>query len=349
MKENWKQFLSDRNAVIEGDRVMNFGDEKAEKQAALNGTVLCDLSHYGLIRAFGEEAETFLQNQLCNDVRNVTASHSQLNGYCNPKGRLLAFFRLFMANEQYFLRLPREILNDTLNRMRMFVLMTKVTLEEASDDLVRIGFFGPDAGQKLNNILSDVPDENNAVTQAGELTIIKVSSSPERFEIYGSVDAVKSNWETLASNATPAGAGSWELLEIHDAIPEISTGTKEAFVPQMINMQAIDALSFKKGCYPGQEIVARMQYLGKLKRHMFLAHIKEEVETSPGDPLFAEKSESAQGAGKVVRAQTNPNGGTDLLVVIELASKEKGALRLMDTQGPVLKLQPLPYSVEASE
>lgn len=349
MNEQWKQFLSDLGAVFDGDQVSHFGNEKTEKQAALEKHVICDLSHYGLIRAYGEEAESFLQNQFCNDVRNVTSSHSELNGYCNPKGRVLAFFRLFFANEQYLLRLPREVLNETLNRLRMFVLMTRVTLEDASNDLVIIGYSGPEAGDHLRKLFHSIPENVNEVVHIGDTTIIRVSDSPERFEIYGNLDKVRSIWEQLMADAIPAGIGSWELLEINNAIPEIVTETREAFVPQMINLQAIDALSFRKGCYPGQEIVARMQYLGKLKRHMFLAHINEEVVPAPGDSLFAENSESGQGAGKVVRAQSNPNGGSDLLAVIEIASQEKGSLRLNDTQGPVLDIRSLPYPLEESK
>lgn len=346
MIEQWEQFLSDQGAVIDNGRVLHFGDEKAEKTAAMDGHILCDLSHYGVIRAFGTEAESFLQNQFCNDVRNVAESRSQLNGYCNPKGRVLAFFRLLRINEQYLLKIPREILPETLNRLRMFVLMTKVTLEDASNDLVIMGFAGPEAGQRLSKIINSIPEEINQVAQGDDVTIVRISNSPDRFEIYGSLDKVKSIWEQLLSDAKPAGSGSWDLLDIHDAIPEIVTETREAFVPQMINLQAIDALSFKKGCYPGQEIVARMQYLGKLKRHMFLAHIDEDTVPEPGDSLFAEDSDSEQGAGKVVRAQANPHGGTDLLAVIELASKDKGALRLENNNGPLLDLKNLPYKVE---
>lgn len=349
MIDNWKQFLSDHGADINDGRVNHFGDENIEKQAALGGHILCDLSHYGLIRVYGEEAETFLQNQFCNDVRDVTDELSQLNGYCNPKGRVLAFFRMFMANEQYFLRLPQEVLTDTVNRLRMFVLMTKVTLEDASNDLVRIGLSGPNADKKLSDVTDNIPDEINTVTHSGELTIIKTSSSSNRFEIYGDVDSIKSTWLQLSTDAHPVGYGSWELLEIRDAIPEIVQETKEAFVPQMINLQAIEALSFKKGCYPGQEIVARMHYLGKLKRHMFLAHIKEEVVPTPGDSLFAEGSESGQGAGKIVRAQANPNGGSDLLAVIEIASKEKGVIHAIESHGPILEILPLPYPLEKGE
>jgi len=349
MIENWRQFLTSQGAKIEGGQVKQFGDENAEKQAAMEGHVLCDLSHYGLIRAFGEEATDFLQNQFCNDVRNVSNAQSQLNAYCNPKGRVLAFFRLFQIEDQYYLRLPQSLLGDTQNRLQMYVMMSKLTLEDASNELLRIGYSGPDADQKLGKIIDSVPAEVDAITQTNNVTAVRVSDTPPRFELYGSSDAIKTVWEKLATDAKPVGSGSWNLLDIKNAIPEVVPETKEAFVPQMINLEGINALSFKKGCYPGQEIVARMHYLGKLKRHMFLAHVDEDTKPAPGDSLFAEGSESGQGAGKIVRAETNPNGGADLLAVIELASKEKGSLHLENPQGPVLNLQPLPYKVGEAE
>jgi folate-binding protein YgfZ len=349
MIENWEQFLTDHDAHIENGQVKHFGDENAEKKAALEGHILCDLSHYGLIHAFGEEAEDFLQNQFCNDVRNISDTQSQLNAYCNPKGRVLAFFRLFQINNQYYLRLPREMLTETQSRLQMFVMMSKVTLEDASNKIVKIGFSGPDAEQKLGKIIDAVPTEIDAVTQNNNVTVVRVSNTPPRFEIYGSIENIKTIWGKLAIDAKPVGSGSWNLLDIKDAIPEVVPETKEAFVPQMINLEGINALSFKKGCYPGQEIVARMHYLGKLKRHMFLAHSDNDTAPAPGDSLFAEGSESGQGAGKIVRAESNPNGGTDLVAVIEIASKEKGSLHLESAQGPVLNIQPLPYKIGESE
>jgi folate-binding protein YgfZ len=349
MIENWEQFLTNQGACIENGQVKHFGDENSEKKAALEEHILCDLSHYGLIRAFGEEAENFLQNQFCNDVRNINNTQSQLNAYCNPKGRVLAFFRLFQIKGQYYLRLPQEMLADTQNRLQMFVMMSKLTLEDASSELVIIGFSGPDADKKLSKVVDAVPTEVDTVIQTNDVTVIRVSNNPPRYEIYGDAANIKSIWDKLAIDAKPVGGGSWNLLDINDAIPEVTPETKEAFVPQMINLEGINALSFKKGCYPGQEIVALMHYLGKLKRHMFLAHTESNKVPAPGDSLFAEgsdpKQQSGQGAGKVVRAEANPGGGADLVAVIEIASKEKGSLHLENSQGPELKLRPLPYKI----
>ena len=153
-------------------------------------------------------------------------------------------------------------------------------------------------------------------------------------------------WEKLSGNATPASREHWELLDIRAGIPTIHSDTTEAFVPQMINMQLIDGVSFTKGCYTGQEVVARMKYLGKLKRQMFLAHVDMETVPAPGTTLDAESSESGQGAGKVVNAQRSPDGGVDLLAVVELSSHDSDAVHLGDTSGPKLSFKELPYSLQ---
>lgn len=348
--DNWLHFLHAQGAVIEEGRVLHFTTNDAEeKRHALNQHVLCDLTHYGLIQVSGEDAENFLQNQFCNDVRLVSDLQSQLNAYCNPKGRALAFFRLFKRDNQFYLRLPQEILEPTLKRLRMFVLMSKVKLEDASNGLMRIGLAGPQAGQLLRNALNILPAEVDAVSHVQGVTVIRVPGEPARFEIYGNLQDIKTLWEKLGTETTPVGHGSWELLEIHAGIPEILPETVEAFVPQMINLQAIHALSFKKGCYPGQEIVARMHYLGKLKRRMFLAHVETDTPPHPGESLFAAESGSGQGVGKVVRAQTAPDGGTDLLAVIEISSAEERTLHLKNEAGPLMNLVNLPYSVEEPE
>lgn len=355
---HWTEFLSSQGAHWENDQVTYFGDAPdnalSEKRAAMsaltdnNTHILCDLSHYSLISACGEEVENFLQNQFCNDVRNITTLHSQLNAYCTPKGRILAFFRLFQRDNCYYLRLPREILEPTLNRLRMFVMMSKVTLEDVSDQLLRIGYAGPQASQQLAQFTDTIPTEVDAVTQTNGLSIICLQPGT-RFEVVGDFDAISQLWTKLSDQATTVGNGSWELQDIHAGIPEIVSETQEAFVPQMVNLQGINALSFKKGCYPGQEIVARMHYLGKLKRRMFLAQTADNATVAPGDALFAEGSSSSQGVGKVVRAQSNPEGGTDLLAVIEISSAEQLNLRLNNADGPLLKLLELPYMLGDDE
>jgi folate-binding protein YgfZ len=165
--------------------------------------------------------------------------------------------------------------------------------------------------------------------------------STPRFALIGSADELIRIWESCESQAVPMDSNFWALQEIRAGVPTVYPETSEAFVPQMTNMQLIDGVSFTKGCYTGQEVVARMQYLGKLKRRMYLAHVHSEIAPKPGDELFAQGSTSGQGTGKVVDAQASGDG-YDLLAVIEISSVEQGSVHLGEA-GPPLEILELPY------
>ena len=345
MKPEWKEFLADAGAEFDDGCVATFGNPERERRMTTTGLVFCDLSHFGMIAAYGADAESFLQNQLTNDVRKVDAGHSQLNAYCTPKGRMLAFFRLFRRGDTYYLRMPREVTEPTLERLRKFVLMSKVTLEDGSDALVRIGVSGTAAPEELTAALGKVPQGPEDVVTAGDITAIRVPGVLPRFEIYGELEAMKSLWNKLNVRGAPIGAPNWKLLDILAGIPNVYTETQEAFVPQMANLELIDGVSFKKGCYPGQEIVARMQYLGKLKRRMYRLHGGGSQPPAPGTDIFlAGKAEEP--VGKVVDAELHPDGGFDLLGVIQIDAAEQGELHLTAVDGPAVSVQTLPYPLE---
>ena len=346
MNEDWLAFLKQAGARIVDGTVEGFGDAHAEAEAAANGTVLADLSHFGLILAQGADTASYLQNQVSNDVREVSRTHSQLTAHCSPKGRILTGFRLFQRGDDYILRMPMETLAPTLARLRKYILMSKVTLEDISDKLIRFGVSGPDVTKDLEGALGAIPANVDEVTESAGTTIIRVASAPARYEIYGEVEPMKALWEQLSATATPVGAGAWGLLDIHSGIPSIHSATVEAFVPQMVNLHLLNGVSFRKGCYPGQEVVARMQYLGKLKRRMYLAHVDSPERPQPGDELCAPGEESGQGTGKIVEAQLAPGGGYDLLAVLQIGAAEAGEVHLGSDEGPRLTLKPLPYSFE---
>jgi len=155
-------------------------------------------------------------------------------------------------------------------------------------------------------------------------------------------------WQLLSAKAAPVGAGPWSWLDIMAGIPVILPGTAEEFVPQMANLELVGGVSFTKGCYPGQEIVARMHYLGRLKQRMFRAHVESALQPLPGTPVFAPDLHG-QSTGHVLEAQASPQGGYDLLTVIHLSSKDAGELRLATSDGPHLVLEKLPYSFSATE
>ncbi|MCU7919312.1 MAG: folate-binding protein YgfZ [Candidatus Thiodiazotropha sp. (ex Epidulcina cf. delphinae)] len=327
MNSEWSEFLASRAEPVRG--------------AAGIGCALNDLSHYGLIRVTGEDAESFLQGQMTNDMRQVTETHSNLAGWCNAKGRMLAGFRCFRRGEAFYLQTPLENLALVLPRLKLYVLRSQVEISDASDELVRIGCTGACSEALLQPFFDELPQQVNDVRQQDRMTLIRLPGAGPRFEVIGPTDQLLEIWQTAEAQAPRMDEDFWALQEIRAGIPTLFQSTREAFVPQMTNMQLIDGVSFTKGCYPGQEVVARMQYLGKLKRRMYLAHVDTTTLPSPGDELFARGSTSGQGTGKVVDARAN-NGGYDLLAVIEIASAEEEEVCLGEN-GPKLEILNLPY------
>jgi len=346
MKPEWLEFLKNAGAEIENNQVASFGNLEREHRMIHTGLVICDLSHQGLISVDGEDAADFLQGQLTNDIRDVSHQHSQLSAYCTHKGRMLANFRIFKRGDSYYLRLPQSLLESTLKRISMFVLMSKTSLKDSSNALVKIGVSGPDADIQLANLIKDIPAEIDDATQCDGYTVIKCAGALPRYEVYGELEPMKKLWQNLDVNAAPIGAGAWETLDILAGIPTIYPQTTEAFVPQMANMQIINGVNFQKGCYTGQEVVARMQYLGKLKRRMFRIKIETNEPVNPGDKLFSEGSKSGQGTGQIVSTQASPDGGHIALAVIDVADAEGGKLQLIDASGPSISVEPLPYSFD---
>jgi hypothetical protein len=352
MKSEWKTFLISAGAELSNEAsnpsVQSYGNPEQECQIAPSVNIICDLSHYGLISADGNDAEAFLQGQLTNDLKQVDSTHSQLSSYCNPKGRMLANFRIFKRNDTLYLAMPGELLDATLNRLNMYVMRSKVSLQN-SGDLISIGFSGNRAEELLAAITGSVPKDIDTVTQQNGYTIIRVAGIEPRFEIYGSVADIKKLWQKLDLNASPVGCNIWELLNIRSGIPVIVADTSEAFIPQMTNMELINGVNFKKGCYTGQEIVARMHYLGKLKKRMYHIKINTDKKPSPGDSLFAKDSKGGSGTGTIVSAQQSPDGGYEALAVIQITDAENQPLRLYDADGPEIEILELPYSLKEKE
>ena len=302
---------------------------------------ITELSHFGLIRATGSDVRTFLQGQLTNDINQVTPVLAQLSSYCSPKGRMLGSFWVMQRGDDLYLQLPADRLPGILKRLRMFVLRAQVTLEDASGELARFGITGSCAA----DLLPFAPGADKATATRDDITVIRLPGERPRFEIIGPVSALAPLWSKLSETATQTGPDFWSLMDIRAGVPNVFEDTVEAFVPQMANLQLIGGVSFTKGCYTGQEVVARMQYLGKLKRRMYLAHIADTQRPAPGAEVFSPSSESGQGAGRIVDAAPSPDGGFDVLAVLQISSAEAGDVRLHDAAGPVLELRPMPYDL----
>jgi len=344
----WKQFLLEAGARIDNGQVYGFAEPADEVRAAANGNILAELSSLALIHAQGGDARDFLQSQLSNDINAVDHGHTQLSAYCSPKGRMFAIFQILQRDDGYLLQLPAALEESVLKRLRMYVLRANVTLDPVSDELPRIGVCGPTVTDSLREALGEVPANINESRQSGAVTVVRLPGPHPRFELVAEAEALIDLWPALQKTATPVGPAAWAWLDIMTGVPTIAPETVEAFVPQMANLDLLDGINFKKGCYPGQEIVARMRYLGKLKQRMYRAHLAGDAIPSAGDRVYAPDF-PGQAAGAVTAAQPCPTGGYDLLVVVQISSAAAGELHLGKPDGPLLTLEDLPYDIPASQ
>ena len=325
MSASWQQFLLSRGARFDNGRVVSFGDAAASS----NGTSVVDLSHMGVIEAHGAEAATFLHAQLTNDVLALPDGHAQWNGWCTPKGRLLVTFLLWREGDRYFLLLPKALQQAIQKRLQMFVLRSKVALRDASEDAVAIGVVEHKFTDMSVMILKRFP--SHAV----------LPLSAHRALVLAPRENATQCWKGYVENgAMESGEAAWRLGGIADGIYSLTPETQEQFVPQMVNFDLTGGVSFKKGCYPGQEIVALTQYRGILKRRMVRAECSNALK--PGDAVFAAEF-GDQPAGQVADAVTRADGMTEMLVVAQIEAIRAGSLRAAD--GAALNLLPLPYHV----
>ncbi len=341
MIPDWQDFLTRQGARIEGGHVRDFGNSTEELATAQTGTVMADLSQLGLLAFSGEDTSEFLQNQFTNDVRGLHAESAAWNGYCSAKGRMLANFLIWRNGTDTCLQLSGDIRETVLKRLKMFVLRSKVAARDATDENVRLVLAGPGAQTALSEaglLLPDSPmktaaDAHGQTVRIGEDKLV-LMLPPAR---------APAIWEALSHHARPVGTSTWDWLRLSNGIPMITAATQEEFVPQMINWEVLGGVSFQKGCYPGQEIVARTQYLGKLKRRMYLAHMEGNETPTAGDALYTPDMEG-QASGMVVNAAPAPEGGFDLLAVAQIDSiSANQPIHWKSAGGPVLSLKRQPY------
>jgi tRNA-modifying protein YgfZ len=342
MANFWHNHLLALGARMAGNRVTDFGDPEAELRAAADATVLADLSHLGLIRLTGPDRESFLQAQLSNDVTQLALERAQYSAYCSPKGRVLASLLLWQNAGAHFVQLAADLSEPTRKRLALFVLRSKVKLEDAANDLVRIGCAGPQARAELDRCGLALPSAPFEVRQSDGVTVVALSE--QRFELALTPDRAPDFWNSLAKLARPVGAQVWESLDISAGIPTVTALTQDQFIPQMLNYDAIGGISFQKGCYPGQEIVARTRYLGKLKRRMLLANLQSTIAPLPADELYSAQFLDAA-CGTVVNCAPSPSGGFDLLAVAQIESIQSHRIHWKSLEGPALTLLPLPYAL----
>ena len=312
-------------------------------RAAEQSAAVCRATGFAAIRIDGEDAATFLQGQLSSDVAALAAGMSQWSSYNSPKGRMLSNLRLWRDAEGFGALLSADLADVFRKRLSLFVLRAKVRIVDLSSTHAALGVGGPDAAAAIERGLAvaAIPD-GVIVSESGSVTVIGLGD--RRFVLVTETTRALPLQVKFAQWATPIDEDVWRWLSIRAGVPLITAPTSDQFVPQMLNWDVLGGISFQKGCYPGQEIVARMRYLGRLKERLYGFHVAASREPAPGTRVFGAAFGETP-CGTVVNAAPSPDGGYALLAVVQIGAIEGGGLALDGAGGPTLVHVPLPYTV----
>lgn len=271
---------------------MNFTNQDAMQHITQLQNIACELGHYGIIRVYGEEAKKFLQGQLTCDLEKITDQQATLGGFCNVQGRLHGIFFTIKYGDDYLLLTPKEGLEHLLNKLKMYAVFFKVELVDASLDFQIWGHTQKGASSNFAEDMSLVVSRDNAVTEVHLNSLFNASFMiAEKEHANAIIKALE--------GTTLADVNAWDYIEIQAHIPLVYEETLEELLPHFVGLPQVGGVSFDKGCYTGQEIVARMHYRGKLKTHALLAYSKDTATLTPRDKVFSEKEKAV---GDVIRS-----------------------------------------------
>ncbi|MCF5049440.1 CAF17-like 4Fe-4S cluster assembly/insertion protein YgfZ [Pseudomonas simiae] len=299
----------------------------------------CPLSHEGVLAVRGADAAKFLQGQLTCNLNYLSDTQASLGARCTQKGRMQSSFRILLQGDGVVLAMATELLEPQLADLKKYAVFSKSKLTDESAAWVRFGLMH--AEPALASVGLELPAETDSVVRNDTLIAIRVS--PDRAELWVPAEQGDAVRNQLAATLEQTDLNEWLLGQIRAGIGQVMPQTRELFIPQMLNLQAVGGVSFKKGCYTGQEIVARMQYLGKLKRRLYRLSFNAPEMPEPGTPLFSPSHTSAIGE-VVIAAKTDQT--VELLAVLQAEAADSGDVHVGTPEGPRLHLLDLPYTLD---
>lgn len=298
----------------------------------------CTLSHEGVLAVRGPDASKFLQGQVTCNLNYLSDSNASLGARCTPKGRMLSSFRIASEGDGYVLAMASELLDPQLSDLKKYAVFSKSTLNDESAEWLRVGLYNAD--EVLGELGLLLPTEADGVARTDNLLAIRLSDGRVELWIRSAVSA--DVMQQIQAKLPERPLNSWLLAQVRAGIGQVFGPTRELFIPQMINLQAVGGVSFKKGCYTGQEIVARMQYLGKLKRRLQRLSLEGAELPAVASELFSPVHRSS--VGEVVLAAQSETG-VELLAVLQEDAVTDGRIHLGSETGPALQLLDLPYAL----
>jgi folate-binding protein YgfZ len=331
MNDIWPAILTRHGAKMD-----DAGHPYFERPAVSSSASLIPLLAESSVLVRGTDAAIFLQGQLTNDLNHVGPARGQPAAYCTAKGRVLATLLVWPHEEGYVLRLPSQLAQPIRQRLQKYVLRARVTIEDISSHVALLGVVGADSVPLLREEFGAAPETPYAVLCAGGVSAMALPGG--RVELSLPRSDAPGLWERLsAAGCTPGAQPEWDLAAIAAGVASVGSATSEEFVPQMLNLELTGAIAFDKGCYPGQEIVARSQYRGEVKRRLY--RFASAVAAAPGAQVLGPDGSLA---GSVVNVAADSHGGYELLAVI--ATDLADARLSIAPEAVELKRKPLPYA-----
>lgn len=310
------------------------------------------LKQTGLLSLEGDDAVSFIHGQLSNDIDHLGSNQARLAAYCNPQGRMLALFHAWKSAGKVWLTVPLDILPALQKRLQMYVLRAKVALSDESGNMAILGIGGEKGSKALSKWFETLPSEPFGKTENEQGVLVRVADA-FGFPRYlltiqkARLQAVESE---LSSTLSVCDESGWTMGDIKAGVPQITLPVQDRFIPQMVNLEQAGGLSFKKGCYPGQEVIARTQYKGTVKRRMFHGMVELPFEDNP--PIDVNMTAGAdivdsdgQVCGTIVSSARRDNNRVDFLAVVQTEAIGSLALHVEKADGPLITWIPLPYSL----
>ena len=351
LNTKWLTFLNDQNAQFdETGKITTFGHAELERFLIKNGPVLTSLTHQALIKVTGSEATHFLHGQLTTDINKLSDSQAQLSAYCDPKGQVLAIFLVFMYQGNIYLNFDASLKESILKRLTLFIMRSDVQLTDASEHLIHIGFAGEfgdlEVQRRLSTKVKNLYETGLVeMNDMKDVCVVKVPGPYHKYSLFGPEDQIERVWKHLRSNADVTNSYDWNLLNITAGIPDITLKTSGQFLAQFLNLDKLNAIDFKKGCFPGQEMIARVHYRGKVTKRMFRIRLTEEQVLKKGQSLTLKDRGGKNYKLTVILANSGVLDGTLCLAIGTLKNLESAEGDLFTESNNAAFIEPLPYPV----
>lgn len=354
MHQQWLAFLDAEGGIFSQGRLLHFGHLIQELTSLETQDCLTDLSGLGFLRISGNDAKTFLQGQITYNLNQIIPGKMHLAAHCNQKGRMQSLFSIFIENNSnenpaYYLKMPHNMVALAEQNFKKFAIFSKVVIENVTSKICGLGLYGPNASALLASICQteSIPsmEVDNCLTidiNQGSVIICKLPGRHQRYELFGSIVTIQALWLELKKACQLVSPQGWELLDIRAGLPTVYPETIDEILPHYANLSILNGISYDKGCYIGQEIIARMQYRGKIKKHMYRTSIQtDEKAPSPGNVLCVPTHSDPLGI--VVRANTTGSTAFECLVIIDDQFANFENVHLHSVDGPKFHHLALPY------